>query len=434
MQFSRPHLPLNAEKSAVEAPQRSDSVAVERGSKYSTKAKRIALLGNFGSFNLGNEASFEAMLRTLRNHHADADIVSICRYPERLQQRFGIPSYPLGRRKFATEWRNRLDRFLLYVPSTLRLFASALLTTRAADILIVPGTGLLDDFGERPSAMPLELCIWCLTALLLNRPVAFVSIGAGPIKNRSSRLLMSLSARMASYRSYRDEASKVFVAGLGVNVEDDDVYPDIVFSLDTPEISLSGGRAERLRVGIGVMSYYGWCPDAENDDETYGAYLANLAQFVIWTLQQGYCVRLLIGNQSDMPTVQAIIDRVAAQMDLDKTSLISEPTETFEQLMTQVLDTDVVVATRFHNVVAALKAGKPVISLGYADKNVHLLKEFELDRYNQKVDAIDVELLIRQFKEIVVGRERISASVRNKLGRLKKSLQRQEAHLLRDVI
>ena len=59
-----------------------------------------------------------------------------------------------------------------------------------------------------------------------------------------------------------------------------------------------------------------------------------------------------------------------------------------------------VVATRFHNVMCALKLGKPVISIGYAPKNVALMTDMELSEFCQNASTLDVDLLTKQFREI----------------------------------
>jgi polysaccharide pyruvyl transferase WcaK-like protein len=398
------------------------------------KPMRIGLLGNFGSSNLGNEASFGAMLIFLRRHRPDADIVGICRYPERVRAKHGLQSHCLGRQKDRPRWENRIDRLMLRVPSTLSFIAHAWRTARSVDLLLVPGTGILDDFGERPSQMPLELCVWCAVASTLKRPIAFVSIGAGPIRNRLSRRLMGLAAGMANYRSYRDTASKDYVASLGVDVAGDEVYPDIVFSLAAPEIPDSAGQSPTITVGVGVMSYYGWQPGDPNGARTYDVYLTQLTRFVVWLLQRGDRVRLLIGSQADTPVVQAIMERVRLQRDVPGAAIVAEPAETLSDLMQQMLDTDVVVATRFHNIVSALNCGRPVLSLGYADKNVHLLEEFGLARFSQPVEAIDLQLLFRQFEELVTERHQIGNEIREGLGRFQDSLRQQENRLLNELI
>jgi polysaccharide pyruvyl transferase WcaK-like protein len=65
--------------------------------------------------------------------------------------------------------------------------------------------------------------------------------------------------------------------------------------------------------------------------------------------------------------------------------------------MSEISQTDIVVATRFHNVVCALMVNKPVISCGYARKNEVLLDEMGLGGYSQHVEELDIEKLKEQF-------------------------------------
>ena len=69
--------------------------------------------------------------------------------------------------------------------------------------------------------------------------------------------------------------------------------------------------------------------------------------------------------------------------------------------MEQMVGTDVIVSTRFHNIVAAIMVGLPVISVGYATKNDALLSKAGLGRFCQRIDRLDVELLMRQLESMV---------------------------------
>ena len=59
-----------------------------------------------------------------------------------------------------------------------------------------------------------------------------------------------------------------------------------------------------------------------------------------------------------------------------------------------------VVATRFHNVMCALKLAEPTISIGYARKNVALMADMGLPEFYQYADSLDVEKLKKQFTEL----------------------------------
>jgi polysaccharide pyruvyl transferase WcaK-like protein len=48
----------------------------------------------------------------------------------------------------------------------------------------------------------------------------------------------------------------------------------------------------------------------------------------------------------------------------------------------------------------ALKLGKPVISVGYAGKNVALMADVGVPEFCQNAKQLDVELLMKQFVEL----------------------------------
>jgi polysaccharide pyruvyl transferase WcaK-like protein len=58
--------------------------------------------------------------------------------------------------------------------------------------------------------------------------------------------------------------------------------------------------------------------------------------------------------------------------------------------------------------VAALMAGRPVISLGYAAKNDELMQEVGLEAYCQHIERLDIERLKEQFKSMVEQRSELS--------------------------
>ncbi|MER9016512.1 hypothetical protein [Mesorhizobium sp. M0768] len=42
--------------------------------------------------------------------------------------------------------------------------------------MVVPATGMLDDFGDRPMGMPFDVFSWCLAACLVGTRIVLVSV------------------------------------------------------------------------------------------------------------------------------------------------------------------------------------------------------------------------------------------------------------------
>lgn len=185
----------------------------------------LALFGNFGIGNWGNEGSLRAMVDFLSRERPEARLFCVCPNPSVVQREFGIAAISIRSSSELEGVLRRINRIFLRIPGKILDLAKAFNQIRSADLMIIPGTGILDDFGERPQGVPLDIFLWCLAARIAGTRVAFVSIGAGPIRHPVSKWLMVSAARLANYRSYRDTISRDFLRNAGVNVEKDKVYP-----------------------------------------------------------------------------------------------------------------------------------------------------------------------------------------------------------------
>ncbi|WP_280819404.1 polysaccharide pyruvyl transferase family protein [Pseudaminobacter soli (ex Li et al. 2025)] len=390
---------------------------------------RIALFGLFGAGNLGNDGSLETMLGFLRRARPDAQLFCVCDQPEIVSRSMNIDTVPI--RPLGPPSQSKFLRML----SKLRDAGHAWRHISKADLMIIPGTGILDDFGERPQGMPLKILTWCLAARLAGTKIAFVCIGAGPIRHRLNRWLMTWAAGLAHYRSYRDEMSRAFMESVGFDTTDDPIYPDIVFKLPVPAVSSSTSTDPgRLTVGVGVMTYRGWYGYAEGADQILDRYIEKLSEFVVHLLDDGYGVRLLTGELGDSTAVDALLARVRTARPQAAESIVAEPCCSLTHLMEQMSQTDIVVATRFHNIVCALKMGKPTISLGYARKNDVLMAEMGLGDYCQHVEQFSVPTLIEHFDTVVANRDALAQNVRQRVADYDRQLSRQEEFLLSEYL
>ena len=368
----------------------------------------IALFGLFGVGNIGNDSTLEALLCHLRMRLPEADLVCITPAYDVVAQQFDIPAVPMGgieapyvapngriRRLFAKAGRR--------IPAEIRQWQTTAQDLQHIDQLIIVGTGALDDFGVSPTWIPYLLLRWCILARRAGAMVDFVSVGAGPIHNRLSRTFMLRALRTAGYRSYRDTVSRDYLESVGFATADDPICPDLVFSLPPEELSSyrRPGSPPHV-VGIGVMGYYGWRNDQSQSqgEAIYQGYIAKLVEFAIWLLDRGYELRLMMG---EFPTDERPIrDLLAALADHPAAdNVAAPPVQSLDDVFGVIAQTDLVVATRFHNVLCSLMLGRPVVSIGYAAKNDALLTEMGLAGYGQHIETFDVARLQEQFLSLV---------------------------------
>ncbi len=395
------------------------------------RVRHIGFFGQFGIGNFGNDGSLEAMLTLVREACPEAELLCICAKPAEVSSKLGVRSVRINWRP-KSQLFQRLDRFLLNIPREVASLIQTVRCIRGLDVLAMPGTGILDDFGTGPKGLPYWIFRWSLLARLLGTKVVLVSVGAGPIRNPLSRWLMKSAAAMAVYRSYRDSISRDFMNSIGLDVSNDRVCPDIAFALPQPaSLRDPSAEGEPITVGIGVMSYNGWRGDKARDEAVYDAYLGKLHRFVNWLLAEGHRVRILMGDDADQSTVERLFRTIQnSRARSGCPVIVAEPAHSLHDVMAQIAETDLVVATRYHNVVCALKLGRPTLSIGYAAKNDLLLEEMGLGDFCQHIDQLDVDLLIQQFRKLAAGRKGYQESIRETNAAFAESLQNQNALLL----
>jgi polysaccharide pyruvyl transferase WcaK-like protein len=201
---------------------------------------------------------------------------------------------------------------------------------------------------------------------------------------------------------------------IGRDVTSDVVIPDLAFCLPVAADRSARTSDERTCVGLGVMTYFGWRNDPDLGQKTFDEYLAKLGHVVTTMLERGHLVRLLVGEGTDARAVAMLQELAEARFGSSVVAdrLRAHPIEDLHALLDEIGRTDVVVATRYHNVVGALLAGRPVVSLGYAEKNRDLLRQVGLGDFCQDVESFDVDRVIADTECALARHHTISAELR----------------------
>lgn len=395
---------------------------------------KIGLLGQFGSGNTGNDGSLEAMLDFLRASKLDAELLCICSNPNAVTEKYKVKAIGIGGIAAKGRWFKRINRIFADVPRRLASLYAIVTGLSGVNLLIIPGTGILDDFQETAFGWPFVVFRWCLAARLRNTRIAFVSIGAGPIEHPLSRWFLTSAARMAQYRSYRDDYSREYMKGVGVDVSLDPRYPDIAFRLPLPPSKLARDIT-RTTVGVGIMDYHGWSKINADGEVIYQNYITKLTSFICWLIEKGHNVRLLTGDLRDWKAVDDVLAKIAASGPPSAADHIAlGHGHSLHELMDEIIQTDIVVVSRYHNVVCALKLGRPTISLSYNQKNDYLLAQFEQEHYCQHIETFDVETLKHQTSEILDRIDVVRMQIAKSNSLFQEKLSQQEEVLLDHVI
>ena len=366
-------------------------------------APRVGFFGLLGAGNLGNDGSLEAVLAYLRAEHPDAIVDCRSTQPDQVTARYGFPATQI--RWYQTEHERVPIAKCVKVPIGMIIDAFRTASwVRRHEVVIVPGMGVLEAAVPlRPWHTPYAMFLLCASGRLFRTKVALVCVGANVIRQQLTRRLIIAAARLAYYRSYRDTYARDAMRQMGVDTSGDAVYPDLAFSLPTPRglPTLRGAPVIARTVGVGIMDYHGRNDDRRQADEIHASYVEKMKAFILYLVDNGRPVRLFATDVHDEPVVQEVITDVhALRPGLAPQQAIAEPVSSLEELMQRLACVDTVVATRYHNVICALKLAKPTLSIGYAPKFDALMAEMGLAEFRQSARSLDVDRLIKQFTEL----------------------------------
>ena len=120
-------------------------------------------------------------------------------------------------------------------------------------------------------------------------------------------------------------------------------------------------------------------------------------------MEHGHRVRLLIGDASD----RAVAERVLAGLTERDPGCVREGRAGYrlssdhDSLAAVIDELEVVIGSRYHNLIFALKSGCPALSVGYAPKCTELLESAGLDGFSQMIGGASADELEAQFRRLV---------------------------------
>lgn len=367
-----------------------------------TGAPRVGLVGLLGQGNLGNDGSLEAVLAYLGAEHPHAILDFLCTGTDQMMARYGVPATRIRWYNAQTKGTGSLAALAtksLKVPLGMIIDVFRLGTwVRRHDVVMVPGMGVLEtSLPLRSWHTPYSMFLVSALGKVFGTKVALVSVGATAIRQPLARRLVVAATRLAYYRSFRDTFSRDAMQRMGLDTSGDAVYPDLAFALPEPrDIPAVPGM-----VGVGVMAYYGSNDDRRQADQLHASYVEKMKNFVLWLVDNGHSIRLFTTDVHDERVMGEVIAYLRAHRpQLGPSQIVAEPVSSLDELMRQIASVDIVVASRFHNVLCALKMAKPTLSVGYAAKFRVLMEEAGMAEFCQSAHSVDVDRMIEQFKEL----------------------------------
>ena len=283
-----------------------------------------------GAGNLGDELLFGCLLRRLREFGV-TDVTTISLNPPETERRFSVKAL------------------------SPRDVAGSLREIRTSELLILGPGGILQD-DTSPWSLPYQLHR-VVMAKKVGVPVLGMGLGVGPIRRRSSRLLLRRILNDTGPLGVRDLESSELLSGLGLVQATPTA--DLVISSPIPDVSPVN------RVVVCLRPHKrggGWLPVTMQKDRPQQDYLGHMARAldVIAESLDTECRFVAFEPHRDHP----LHERVASLMRTPTSLCVPE----LDTILVEVAQARAVVAMRFHSAIAALITQRPTVMIGYAPK------------------------------------------------------------------
>ena len=388
-------------------------------SRGERRAPWVALLTPYDGGNLGDAAIQHAVIANLRICDPNIQVCGITLEPVKTAALHGIPCYSLaaGSRahyqsvtvregKVGRGRQSPAGRIVAYLYRRLRAAARGVpfvrafklllnellhairscLLLRKVRVLVIAGGGQLDDEWGGSWGHPFSLMKWVVLARVSGTPVVFVSVGACRMESRLTRVFLKTALSLASYRSYRDEGSRILTLGV-TSGAGGPVVPDLAFSLPNARCDASDMSVHvPFRVAVSPIAYCHPTLWPTKDPDQYQRYITEIASFISAILQGGVSVSLFSSSPPDDQVFADICDRLDPRIaSAARARLMVCPVNTLRDLLDVLRSVDAVVGSRLHGLLLSFLSGKPAVAISY-DRKVTCL----MDDLGQAAYCLDI--------------------------------------------
>ncbi|MFH0838483.1 MAG: polysaccharide pyruvyl transferase family protein [Patescibacteria group bacterium] len=324
---------------------------------------KIAVIGNYGATNIGDDAILTAILGELTGQ----TVVVFSAHPEMTKTLFGTrtaPLFPLG---FRSLYKNGFRRSF-----------SAL---KKCDAVILGGGGLFQD------NYPYACFLWAWQIFwirMLRKPLFIYATGVGPLHTRIGRHLTRWAYSQADMITVRDQYSADLLQKIGVN-KDVYVTADPVFMFKKPE------AGQKRTNNTYIISLRPWLRYSNKIIDIFTAFLQEIketkgAEFIFVSMQQI--------KEHDLEMIEPLVSKLGGELYLPNH---------FSDLL-QIMETaEFAIGMRFHFMIAAIITRTPMLPVSYAPKTEELFEDSELRGYVSHAADLSAEKLRTDLKKLSVG-------------------------------
>lgn len=322
---------------------------------------KIALFGNFGVQNLGDDLILESLLNDYQSK--GHEVIVFCGQPAQLRKQFEVEAYdffPGGIRSLALGLMNPMDR---------EHWKQSKAALRSVDEVVIGGGGILVD--RHPQAV---LLWWNQLREIRKsqKPYRFRSNSISLKRKYSQKLLLPF-LRKASAISVRDSESKSWLAKQGIKSV---LVPDLAREAD---LKIS----QHLPKGIVSFALCRW----ELQRQQWTA----LQEFILTLKEKGYTVKGLAFQQKGDD------DRELYKQWFPELDIVTGK----EEVIRTLSHSDLLVGMRLHSLILGREIGVPLIGLPYQEKVKAFMKDEGMENQLIELKNISHQSLTKMMEKVI---------------------------------
>jgi len=259
---------------------------------------------------------------------------------------------------------------------------------------------------------------------ILGKPVIKYTADLGPFNCRWNRIFASLYlGRFIDLILARDEMSRQSVEALGIKTPTI-VVPDTAFLLESSD-SNESKRYESFRkegpiIGLSV-SY-----QARNRARNTTTYPSIMVDFMSYLIEKYGVHVVLIPNElsknANRDDDKLIADEICAKIKSDRCDVLQIDNLLAQEIKGVIKQCEVIVASRYHTIVASLSLGIPTLAIGWHHKYQGVLKLFKQEKLVCDIDELRLESLVENFEYVWNNREEIKRTINSCIPEVKERI------------
>ena len=284
---------------------------------------------------------------------------------------------------------------------------------KECDAVFVKGGGFIHSYGGITDPYFIYYLTYHIRlAETYGKEVFLLPNSIGPLKNRIAKRIALKALRKCALLTVRENISKDFLKGLGVEAK---LYPDLGFFLKPSDtymgeyLTLKGVPIDHKKVVITLRPYR--FQGFDDSDKLFAKYINAFVTFVIYLSEKGYHVTFMAhtlgpsSHEDDRIAIKEVLSALPESI-LKTTSYIEDYELTCKEVEKIYSYYDYMVGTRFHSVIFSLNVSVPSIAIAYGgNKSKGIMDVLGNGDYSIDIDKVDGNQLIQLFDTIENNRE-----------------------------